>query len=128
MLYAKQLLAKQLSFMPTIRFFLIAVLVGCFSYAFSQSVNIVYQQVSPQGRYAAERLKETLVSKGYTVSTAKATIVITLSTDAKPLHEEAYSIHANCKSITVTGGDNRGMIYGALSLAEEVRNGRRLEV
>ena len=113
--------------MTTMRFFLITVLVGCFSYAFPQPVNIVYRQASLQARYATEKLKETLVSKGYTLSNQKAAIVITLSTNAKQLHEEAYTIHGNGKSIAVTGGDNRGMIYGALSLVEELQDGSRLE-
>ncbi len=107
--------------------FLISVLFGGFSFAFSQQVKIVYDKVSPQAKYAAEMLEKTLTTKGYTLTESKANIVITLSTNVKQLKEEAYAIQANGKTITITGGDNRGMIYGSLSLAEEVRNGKRLE-
>lgn len=107
--------------------FLVSILFGCFSFTFSQPVNIVYDKASPQATYAAEMLGKTLHSKGYTLNNTKAAIVITLSTNAKQYGEEAYTIKANGKRLTVTGGDNRGMIYGSLSLAEDVRNGSRLE-
>lgn len=113
--------------MKKIGCFLGCVLLGCFSLAFSQSVNIVYDEASPQANYAAEMLGTILSSNEYTMSAAKANIVITLSSNAKQLKEEAYTIRTNGKTIAITGGDNRGMIYGSLALAEEVRNGVRLE-
>jgi hypothetical protein len=105
----------------------ISVLFGCFSIAFSQPVKIVYDKASPQAKYAAEMLEKIFVSKGYIRSKAKAAIVITLSANAGQLEEEAYTIRANGSNINITGSDNRGLIYGCLSLAEEVRNGSRLE-
>jgi len=107
--------------------FFISVLLGCFSLAFSQPVKIVYDKASPQAKYAAEMLGKALSSKGYTLNSAKAAIVIALSTNAKQLKEEAYAIRANGNTITINGGDERGMIYGSLWLAEEVRNGGRVE-
>lgn len=107
--------------------FLVCVLLGCFSFAFSQSVNIEYDKASPQAKYAAETLGKILATKGYIITTAKAKIVITLSANAKQLIEEAYIIRANHKKISITAGDHRGMIYGSLSLAEQVQNGARLE-
>ncbi|MGZ5134067.1 MAG: glycoside hydrolase family 20 zincin-like fold domain-containing protein [Flavitalea sp.] len=109
------------------RCFLISILLGCFSSAFSQPVKIVYDKASPQSKYAADMLEKALISKGYRLNNTKADIVITLSMNAKQLGEEAYAIRADNKRLTVTGGDKRGMIYGSLSLAEEVRNGSRLE-
>src|SRR5215210_7471376 len=46
-------------------------------------------------------------------------IIISLSGSMR----EAYSVVRDKKKITVTGGDERGMIYGSLSIAEDVRNG-----
>ena len=43
------------------------------------------------------------------------------------LGPEAFAIIPEGKVITVYGGDQRGMIYGALALAEELQNGTRLE-
>jgi hypothetical protein len=113
--------------MNKITFFLVSAFFGCFSFAFSQPVNIVFNKTSPQAKYAAEILEKALTSKGYTLHTAKANIIITLSTNAKQLKEEAYAINTDGKKITVTSADTRGIIYGCLSLAEEVRNGNELE-
>ena len=87
----------------------------------------MYDKVSSQENYAVEMLTKDLASKGYELSSTKEEITITLSTNAKQLGEEAYTIHKANKKITVTSGDKRGLIYGCLSLAEEVRNGGRLE-
>jgi hypothetical protein len=113
--------------MNRIVFFFISAFCGCFSFAFSQSVKIVCDKTSPQENYAAETLGKMLASKGYALNSMKADITINLSTNTKQLGEEAYSIQTGNKKITVTGGDKRGIIYGCLSLAEELRNGNRLE-
>ena len=116
-----------LSFMNRAGSLMICVLLGCFSLAFSQPVRIVYDKTSQQAKYAVEKLGKVLSSRGYTINDSKADIDITLSTNARQLNEEAYEIRVNGRKITITGGDKRGMIYGSLSLAEEVRNGTRLE-
>ncbi|MHA4844122.1 glycoside hydrolase family 20 zincin-like fold domain-containing protein [Flavitalea antarctica] len=106
---------------------LIGLILTCISPGFSQAVNIVYDKASPQSMYAAKMLEKAILSKGYRLNTSKADLVITLSTNASQFAEEAYAILADQQSLTVTGGDQRGMIYGSLSLAEELRNGSRLE-
>jgi len=100
---------------------------GCFSAAFSQSVKMVYDKTSPQENYAVERLEKVLTSKGYVIGNTNKGIIISLSINAKQLEEEAYSIRADNKKITVTGGSKRGTIYGCLSLVEDLRNGNKLE-
>jgi hypothetical protein len=87
----------------------------------------VYDKKSQQKNYAVEILAKDLASKGYELNSTKVNFTITLSTNVKQLEEEAYAIHTTNKKITVTGGDERGLIYGCLSIAEEVRNGIRLE-
>lgn len=108
-------------------FFLISAFLVCFSIAFSQPVRLVYDKASPQATYAADMLGKALKAKGYTLTNAKSAIVVTLTTNAKKEGEEAYAIRTIGRNITITGGDKRGLIYGSLSLAEEVRNGARLE-
>src|SRR5689334_11154458 len=93
--------------------FLLCFLLGCFSFVFSQSVNIVYDKASPQAKYAAVMLGKTLTVNGYTLNATKAGIVITLSSNGKRIKEEAYTIRTNGKTIAIIGGDNRGMIYGS---------------
>src|SRR5215217_4551204 len=85
---------------------------GCFSAAFSQSVKMVYDKTSPQENYAVERLEKVLTSKGYAIGNTNKGIIMSLSINAKQLEEEAYSIRADNKKITVTGGSKRGTIYG----------------
>lgn len=107
--------------------FLIGTLLGLVSVAISQPVTIKYNKASLQSTYAAGKLEKALLLKGYTSTNAKGAAVIELSVSARQLGDEAYSIGVIGKQINVTGGDERGMIYGALSLAEEVSNGARLE-
>jgi len=108
-------------------FILASLFCGCISFAFSQSVNIVYDKKSPQENYAVERLRKILISKGYVEGNTKKDIVITLFTNAKQLADESFAIHADDKKISITARDQRGMIYGCLSLAEELQNGNKLE-
>ena len=113
--------------MKKIWFSLVVALFGILPFAFSQAVNIVYSKASPQSSYAAEMLGRSLSKRGYTLKEAKADFVIGLAIQSGQPGAEAYSIVTEGKKITVTGGDERGMIYGSLSIAEEVRNGARLE-
>lgn len=107
--------------------FSLLILLSFSAVAFSQNVNIVYDHASRQVSYGAQMLEKTLAMKGYIFNSKKADIVISIFTDAKQLKEEAYTIQAKNKNIIITGGDNRGMIYGCLSLAEELKNGSRLD-
>jgi N-acetyl-beta-hexosaminidase len=109
------------------RCLLICIFLGVLSSGFAQAVNIVYDKASPEANYAANILEKAILSKGYKLNNTKADLVITLSINAKQFDEEAYAILAEKRSLTVTGGDQRGMIYGSLWLAEELRNGSRLE-
>ncbi|HEY0244034.1 MAG TPA: glycoside hydrolase family 20 zincin-like fold domain-containing protein [Mucilaginibacter sp.] len=94
--------------------------------SFSQGVKLVYSKSSPQASYAAGRLQKTLAKKGYQLNSAKADFTINIKNDAQ-LGAEAYSVATNGKNITVTGGDGTGMIYGSLSIAEDLGNGVALK-
>jgi hypothetical protein len=98
-----------------------------FSSAFSQAVKIDYDKTSPEENYAVDMLRKVLSSKQYQLNNTKAGITIALSVSSELATPEAYTITAGARRITITGGDERGVIYGCLSLAEEVRNGKRLE-
>ena len=97
----------------------------CFFYlttCFCQPVQLQHSN-SPQQIYAAALLERTFAHKNFSTSQANAGFTIQLKVDAKQLGPEAFSIENNGKRITVTGGDERGLIYGSLSLCEDVRNG-----
>ena len=92
---------------------------------FSQSVSIHYNKSSVQQVYAATVLEKALKQKGYSVDEKNA-LVIDLGID-KQAGAEAFSIVPKLKTITITGGDERGLIYGSFSLAEDLRNGMALQ-
>jgi len=100
--------------------FLIVSLIGFIPFGFSQS--------SVQEAYAARMLETALSAKGYSLlNNSMADFEINLRFNSGKLSNEAFSVVINRKKISITGGDDRGMIYGSLSVAEDLRNGTRLE-
>lgn len=95
--------------------------------AYSQAVRIVYSKSQPQAVYAAGVLEKSLAKKGYYLNQANAVYTINLKVDAGLVASESYTITKDGNKITVSGGDERGMIYGSLSLAEAVQNGKTLK-
>lgn len=69
---------------------------------------IQYDSGNPSATYAARRLSAVLSTP----------LVIRLRIDSLHLEKEAWSIEPAGRNITVSGGDDRGLIYGSLALAE----------
>ncbi len=113
--------------MGTIKKKTIFCILGCVTIctltAFSQRVNLLYNASSPQAAYAARKLQAQLLAKKYLITAAPADYTVKLGLDTTSLSQESYDIAAKAKTITITGGDERGLIYGSLSLAESLRNG-----
>jgi hypothetical protein len=97
--------------------------------ASAQSVAILHEEAVPQAAYAARKLGEALVERGYELRRERTGYdsLISLAVHPGRLGPEAFSIVPEAKVIAITGGDHRGMIYGALALAEMLRNESRLE-
>nr|WKN35705.1 hypothetical protein K4G66_25380 [Tunicatimonas sp. TK19036] len=95
----------------------------------AQNVSLLYNDSLPQAAYAARKLSEALTQQNFTVKDDHTgyDYLISLATHPVRLKPEAFAIVPEDKIITVYGGDNRGMIYGALALAETLRNGIPLE-
>jgi glycosyl hydrolase family 20 len=103
--------------------------------AFSQTVSLRFNQTSQQQLYAASVLETALIKKGYKIKNAvspvrgdlegaeRARAQVDLAINAGRLGAESFSIKRAKQTITITGGDERGLIYGCLSLAEDIRNG-----
>lgn len=97
--------------------------------ASAEVVRIVHDESKPQAAYAARKLASALKEVGHEI-TSKHTgydHLISLAVHRERLPAEAFSIIPEGKTITVYGGDDRGMIYGALALVETLRNGRSLD-
>ena len=76
---------------------------------------------SPQCSYASRRLRETL-EDAHLSDTGGAAAVFELRVDPA-LGAEAFSIQRDERHVQVTGGDGRGLVYGALELREHLLDG-----
>jgi hypothetical protein len=93
------------------------------------AVVIEHDATSLQAAYAARKLGETLTATGYSAGPAPVTAGwrVILAVDRGRLRPEAFAVTTAEREISITGGDERGLIYGALAVAEALRNGTRLE-
>lgn len=105
------------------KLFLLIVLAGLAPVSFSQSVRVLYDQGMPQAKYAAQMLEQSLLAQGYALQETTADYDISLRIAAARLGSESYVLAPQKKKIAIEGGDERGLIYGSLSLAEDLKNG-----
>src|SRR4028118_540528 len=98
------------------RILFVVVFIALAHLTFSQRVSLQYNKSTPQTIYAARMLEKSLLERGYSLKETQPDYVISLSVNAGKLAGEAYSIVPEGKKITVNGGDERGLIYGSLSL------------
>ncbi len=88
--------------------------------SFSQS--FIYSKSSSRQQYAISRLKKVLKS-----DKSASSFTIKLERDTIGHAVESYSIKKNGNRIILTGGSDRAIIYAALSIVEDVRNGIALK-
>jgi hypothetical protein len=93
----------------------------------SQTVALHYDTTSSQVKYGVKMLTKSLVKQGYRLTSGKAEYSITAIIDSNSFPAEAYSIRPERKIITIIGSDGKGIIYGCLALAEDLRNGVLLQ-
>ena len=112
--------------LPLFPLFTLAVLLA--GPARAANVYILHDAATPQAAYAARKISDTLISQGHHVLPNRAGYdhLISLAINSEQLAPEAFSIIPEDKVITIYGGDDRGMIYGALALAETLANGSPL--
>ncbi len=106
------------------RLFLLVISVGLSFHAVAQRVFIQQTEPSAQRTYAVGQLSKALISRKYTVMTdsGSADFAIRLAPLEDKLGAESYRVDCQSNRITVTGGDSRGLIYGCLSLVEDIQN------
>jgi hypothetical protein len=99
------------------------ILLAFLNSSLAQIIRLRYA-TSPQEVYAANVLKESLTKKGYIINNnSSSDYTVSLKLNATSLGKEAYALTLEGKNITIEGGDGSGVIYGALSLAEDLANG-----
>jgi len=104
------------------------IILFCTSYpASAKTVRIYNDTSSVQANYAAGMLRKILLKEGYSIQNTQADYNISILITPGRLSKEAYKILPEGNEIIITGGDRRGIIYGTLELADELRNGIRLK-
>lgn len=90
----------------------------------AQNVAIQYEKGNVCAEYAVKKLTESLDKNGYKVSFSVTDDDYSIQLGKnETLGSEAYNIKPNRKLVEIFGGDDRGLIYGALELAERIENG-----
>ncbi len=107
-------------------FFLVC-FIGAEPFIFSQRVSIHQPNELPQTVYAVGLVKKALLKQGYTVKEGPVDYRINLAVKADQSDRESYSIVPAARAITVLGGGESGLLYGCLSLCEDLRNGLPIE-
>ena len=97
-----------------------------YNFCCCQTVDISYTITSSKQAYAARVLEQTFSKRGYASKRSGAEYTINFLVDKK-LGSEAFSIKPSANRITITGGDESGILYGSLSVAEDLRNGISLQ-
>lgn len=89
------------------------------------NIYLEFDSSMPQAVYASGKLEKALKVNGYYLAgeASEGNYLISIGVDTTSLGEEAYSLVKEGYTIRISGGDRRGMIYGCLSLAEDIRNG-----
>ena len=105
----------------------IVFLIFCHTIAFAQKVPINFSKTDLQQVYAAGVLNKAIKSKGYFLGNSHSGYAITLQIDSTQAGAEAYHITHTGKQINIIGGNGTGVIYGCLSVAENLRNGVPLQ-
>ncbi|MEW9856317.1 hypothetical protein [Novosphingobium sp. M1R2S20] len=97
--------------------------------AHAESVYIAKDASLPQAEYVSRRLAFALREGGHTVTAEPrgSEYLISVAVGEGQLAPEAFTIIPEGRHITVYGGDARGMVYGGLALAEQVRSGVALD-
>ncbi len=89
----------------------------------AQRVSVQYDKERAESNYAADILKMSLLKRGYILNDLEPDYQIKISLNSNALVKEAYTILPEGKKILIEGGDGAGVIYGVLTLVEDLRNG-----
>lgn len=91
-------------------------------------MHLEYDSANTGARYASQRLSATLASRNYQVSDTaqRDTFRIRFSLQ-RGMSAEAFDVAPRRGSLVITASDSRGLIYGALSVAESLAHGTALE-
>lgn len=87
------------------------------------STKLEFDAASPQASYAADKLISAIKENGLESSGFR----VTLSLNPNGMKPESFAISPGERSVAISASDGRGLIYGALNVAEKIRNGKQLD-
>ena len=94
----------------------------CASPVRALTVETVMRTHSAPAEYAKQRLLKALAAPGIREPQRRGRIVLELDVD-RDLGAEAFTIRTRGNRVSITGGDDRGLVYGALEAREQLANG-----
>jgi len=103
------------------KLFIIFILFIRISVTAAQTVTLAYNSSNSREKYSSGIIKRALIEKGYS-SEPQSGFKISFEIDTT-LRKEAFTIAASSTTIRIKGGDENGILYGSLSVAEDIRNG-----
>jgi hypothetical protein len=112
--------SRRRTYLPAILLLLAGLLAGAETRAFT--IETVMRVDTPQSQYARRRLLETFSMPAVAQSLSGTRVVLELAVDPK-VGAEAFSIRSKNRRVTITGGDTRGLVYGALDARAQLLNG-----
>ncbi len=84
------------------------------------TVSVTVAEETDTAAFAKSEIETALTENDMTVSDADAEWTITLAGVDDTLPAEGYRIEVADQTITVTGGDDNGLMYGGLEVAEQI--------
>jgi hypothetical protein len=94
--------------------------------AHALTIETVMRVETAPAMYAKRRLITAFAAPGFPQPPPGPRVVFELVVDPK-LGPEAFTIRADGRHITITGGDDRGLVYGALEARTQLASGVALE-
>jgi hypothetical protein len=116
--------SRRLTSFAAILLTLLGALAGPEARAFT--VETVMRVDTPQSQYARRRLLETFAMPAVARPRSGARVVVELAVDAT-VGAEAFSIRSKDRRVTITGGDARGLVYGALEVRAQLLHGATID-
>ncbi|MEZ0486515.1 hypothetical protein [Fibrella aquatica] len=110
--------------MSITRLSLLFLLFCCCLPGMAQRVLIEKADQSLQHKYAINELTKALNSQRYTIvgPAGKSDFIVRLAPVVATLGAEAFTLTRQNNQIVITGGDARGLLYGCLSVVEDLQN------
>ena len=88
----------------------------------AMTVETVMRAHSAPAQYAKRRLLAALAAPGIQEPRRKGRVVLELDVD-RALGAEAFTIRTRGNRVSITGGDDRGLVYGALEARDQLADG-----